>query len=212
MNRFFVLGSSNASFRQSGFTLVEVTIVLMVVGLLLGSTLKGQSVVENAKIKRIAWDAAAFGHAIDTYRELYQALPGDDPYASQRWPGAGNGNGDGVLHGMWIPQKPQEETRLLWSHLRYARLLPGLGSDTTLPLHPLGGRGGVGEGVLKLPGLVFCLEDLPARFAVGLDSQFDDGHWISGRIRASSLVTFEERPEGGAYEALEANVLLCTLL
>lgn len=196
--------------KQSGFTLVELTIVLLVIGLLIGGTLKGQSVIDNARIKRMALDTAVFGDAIHTYRELYQSLPGDDPRASLRWPGAKDGNGDGVIQGSWIPKNSGEESGLLWSHLRFARLLPGSGNDDSLPRHPLGGRGGVGNKLLKLEGLTFCMEDVPARFAVGYDTQFDDGQWVSGRIRASSLLSFMSALE--SYEALEADVLLCAQL
>ena len=196
--------------EQSGFTLVELTIVLLVIGLLIGGTLKGQSVIDNARIKRMALDTAVFGDAVHTYRELYQSLPGDDPRASHRWPGAKDGDGDGVLQGGWIPKNLEEESGLLWSHLRFAQLIPGSGNDGSLPRHPLGGRGGVGNKLLKLEGLTFCMEDVPARFAVGYDAQFDDGQWISGRVRASSLLSFMSALDG--YEALEANVLLCTQL
>lgn len=193
--------------QQSGFTLVELTIVILVIGLLIGGTLKGHSVVDNAKIKRMALDTAVYGHAIHTYRGLYHALPGDDPRASQRWPNAGNGNGNGIVDGNWIPNKPTDETSLLWSHLRYAQLLPGSGRDAERPRHPMGGRGGISYKPLKLPGLAFCIGDLPSRFAVGYDTQFDDGQWVSGRIRGSSLMSFMNAP--GSFDALEANVLLC---
>ena len=195
---------------QGGFTLVELTIVLLVIGLLLGGTLKGQSVVDNAKIKRMALDTAVFGNAIHTYRNLYHALPGDDPTASQRWNEVSDGNGNGVVDGSWVPGSVKEETSLLWSHLRSAQLLPGSGTDAELPRHPMGGRSGIGDKALKLSGLAYCMEDVPARFAIGYDAQFDDGQWLSGRIRGSSLMSLMGSLEG--FDALEANVLLCVQL
>lgn len=196
--------------RNAGFTLIELTIVILVIGLLVGGTLRGHSVVDNARIKRMALDTATFGNAIQVYRQLYHALPGDDPRAADRWPHAGQGNGDGVVDGHWIPRHADEETSLLWSHLRYAQLLPGAESDTTLPRHPLGGRGGVGDHLLKMPGLTFCMEDIPARYAVGYDIQFDDGQWVSGRIRGTSLKALLDETE--TFEAQESAVLLCTQL
>ncbi|MBF0401523.1 MAG: prepilin-type N-terminal cleavage/methylation domain-containing protein, partial [Magnetococcales bacterium] len=81
----------------AGFTLLELSIVLLVVGLLLGGVLKGQQVVEAARIKRMAVEGVLVGEAMRSYRRLYHAWPGDDPRAAERWPGAGVGNGNGVV-------------------------------------------------------------------------------------------------------------------
>ena len=176
---------------QTGFTLVELALVLIIIGLLLGGTLKGQQVVESARVKRIALETVTLGDALRTYRTLYAAWPGDDPQAAQRWSGASPGNGNGVLEGAWLAEAPGAESRLLWSHLRFARLLVGEGGDHRLPQHPLGGRMGVGQGLLGLPGLAICLEALPSRLALGYDIQFDDGLWDRGRIRSSTPPTDE---------------------
>ena len=190
--------------RQRGFTLLEVAIVLLVIGLLLGNVLQGQQVVEGARIKRLAAETLVFSEALRTYRSLYDAWPGDDPRATQRWPGARNGNGDGVINGHWLPEAADEETGLVWSHLRYARLITGEGGDTTPPRHFLGGRVGVGERVLGLPGLAVCLAEIPGPVAAGYDRQFDDGVWNAGRMRSSAPVTASGQGDP------EAVVWVCT--
>ena len=81
--------------RQAGFTLVEIAIVLVIIGLLLGGVLKGRDMITNAKIKRIENDFAGVAAAIYAYQDRYGVLPGDDPAASTRfagtWRNADNG-------------------------------------------------------------------------------------------------------------------------
>ena len=62
---------------QGGFTLVEIAIVLVIVGLLLAGVLKGQELIENSKIKNIAKDMDGITSAVLSYRDRYKALPGD---------------------------------------------------------------------------------------------------------------------------------------
>ena len=70
--------------KQKGFTLVEIAIVLVIVGLLIGGVLKGQEMITNAKLKRIESDNAGLQAAIFSYQDRYLQLPGDDDAAV--WP------------------------------------------------------------------------------------------------------------------------------
>ena len=103
--------------KQSGFTLVEIAIVLVIVGLLLGGVLKGQELITSGKAKALYADKSAFQTAYNTYNDRYRAIAGDDAAANTRFngqacgvagagasavnSGAGlgcsNGNGDGSL-------------------------------------------------------------------------------------------------------------------
>src|SRR3954469_17870350 len=80
---------------QAGFTLVEIAIVLVIIGLLLGGILKGQEMITQAKIKNIVNDFNGITAAINSYQDRYKALPGDDLGASTRWAGSFSGNGNG---------------------------------------------------------------------------------------------------------------------
>src|SRR3954468_15196423 len=86
---------------QEGFTLVEIAIVLVIIGLLLGGILKGQEMITQAKIKNVVNDFNGITAAVNSYQDRYKALPGDDLGAQTRWAsvitttGVGNGNGDG---------------------------------------------------------------------------------------------------------------------
>ena len=85
----------NRMHRESGFTLVEIAIVLVIIGLLLGGILKGQEMITQAKIKNSIADFSGISAAYYGYQDRYRAIPGDDPGAT-RWAGATNGNGNGV--------------------------------------------------------------------------------------------------------------------
>src|SRR3989449_10192134 len=85
---------------QQGFTLVEIAIVLVIIGLLLGGILKGQEMITQAKIKNVIADFSGVSVAYHGYQDRYRAIPGDDPNAATRWasmtnpaPVAGDGNG-----------------------------------------------------------------------------------------------------------------------
>src|SRR5260221_12203356 len=90
---------------EGGFTLVEIAIVLVIIGLLLGGILKGQEMITQARIKNAINDFNGVVTAITSYQDRYRALPGDDKGANARWaaqaPAAGANQGDGVITGAY---------------------------------------------------------------------------------------------------------------
>ncbi len=64
--------------KQSGFTLIEIAIVLVIIGLLLGGVLKGQELINSAKVKNLANDFRNIPVFIYGYQDKYKAIPGDD--------------------------------------------------------------------------------------------------------------------------------------
>src|SRR3990170_4404921 len=89
--------------RQRGFTLVEIAIVLVIIGLLLGGILKGQEMITQAKIKNVINDFNGLSAALYSYQDRYRALPGDDLNAATRWATqvAVAGDGNGVFAGTY---------------------------------------------------------------------------------------------------------------
>ena len=72
--------------NQAGFTLVEIAIVLVIIGLLLGGVLKGQELINSAKVKNFATDFRNTPLFIYGYQDKYKRLPGDDNGAVARLP------------------------------------------------------------------------------------------------------------------------------
>jgi prepilin-type N-terminal cleavage/methylation domain-containing protein len=85
--------------NQKGFTLVEIAIVLVIIGLLLGGILKGQEMITQAKIKNVIADFSGISAAYYGYQDRYRAIPGDDTGAT-RW-GTTPGNGNGIVAGAY---------------------------------------------------------------------------------------------------------------
>ena len=109
---------------QKGFTLVEIAIVLVIIGLLLGGILKGQEIITNAKVRNLADQGNAIKAAFFGFQDRYRAMPGDFANASNTIPGVtggangGNGNGDGRV-------ATNDERGLFWLHLSAAGFLTG---------------------------------------------------------------------------------------
>src|SRR6186997_1871304 len=92
--------------QQSGFTLVEIAIVLVIIGLLLGGILKGQELINSAKVKNLANDFRVIPTYIYAFQDKFKALPGDDANVAAHVSGAtlattGGTVGNGVIDGHW---------------------------------------------------------------------------------------------------------------
>src|SRR5215831_7259413 len=221
--------------RQAGFTLVEIAIVLVIIGLLLGGILKGQEMIQQARIKSAINDFNGVTVAITSYQDRYRALPGDDASASTRWtvqaPGKGNGNGtlDGFYNandtsGTGGAPADGKESNLFWQHLRIAGFVPGLTQGTgsgTPPLNAVSGIVGVESAVVGTNGLGFtalivCSSNLPDKVAIAVDTQTDDGTSANGQIRAqlqtASNPATAASPAASYTETGVSQYLLCRAL
>jgi prepilin-type N-terminal cleavage/methylation domain-containing protein len=187
--------------KQKGFTLVEIAIVLVIVGLLIGGVLKGQEMITNAKLKRLESDNAGIAAAMFSYQDRYLQLPGDDSAADGRFDvystlttGA-NGDGDGVVGDGkdWdstdagnVMVAASAETSKFWGHLRAAGLVPGgSGTDTTRPSNAYGGQIGIQAGSLEIAGHVTIFAQIEGSIARILEARLDDGDRARGRMRGN---------------------------
>ena len=178
--------------RQSGFTLVEIAIVLVIIGLLLGGVLKGQELIESSKNKSIVNDMKAIQTAYNGYVSQYKSIPGDESVATmdaRGWIGTGGAVaaaavGNGILSitaaNTFAANAAATEASGFWRALRASGLLAG---DATavglaaLPRHGAGGLLGVtGEvaGVYGQAGTFVCASGLTTKQAAAIDTLIDD--------------------------------------
>lgn len=171
--------------------MVELAIVLVIIGIILGGVLKGQELIFNAKVKRLQSQAKEMMAAVYTYYDKYGYFPGDDPTAGSRW-SVGNGTGDGVIAGGYC-DTAAEESCLLWQHLRFANIISGDPNDTntnsTTPKHAWGGPIHVFSGTYQVGGVErnsmwIAFVNLPGNAAAALDRLMDDGNCNSGSMAA----------------------------
>ena len=196
--------------NQSGFTLIEIAIVLVIIGLLLGGVLKGTEMINQAKIKNAISDFNGVQAAFYGYQDRFKAMPGDDRGAFARWgAGTASGDGNGQLTGPYnfqLAAAPTiaEESNLFWQHLRAAGFIPGAttGIESGIqPTNALTGMIGVetatgGATGLGLSGLIICSSNLPAKIAVAIDVQLDDGVALTGQVRGQLQVGLSPNTAG----------------
>ena len=194
---------------QKGFTLVEIAIVLVIIGLLLGGILKGQEMITQAKIKNIISDFSGISAAFHGYQDRYRALPGDDAGAAARWaaaPAATQGSGNGVVAGTYnnggVACAANVESCSWWDHLRRSGFVAGAG--VSQPLNAVSGIVGVqtGDGTATpgpvlggalgaggFFGLMMCSANHPDKVAIATDTQMDDGVRLTGTVRGMLQTT-----------------------
>ena len=183
--------------QQSGFTLVEIAIVLVIIGLLLGGILKGQELINSAKVKNLANDFRVIPTYIYAYQDKFKSLPGDDPAAQTHLPGgtvADNGNGNGVIDGAWNSTTATDESFMFWRHVRLANLAAGptvLTDAEYVPKNAVSGILGVSSTTtaqIWITGMTgtyqVCSKGILGKFAKQLDIQMDDGKTETGSMRA----------------------------
>lgn len=176
--------------KQFGFTLVEIAIVLVIIGLLLGGVLKGQEIINNARARNIENEVNSIKAAIYTYQDRYRAFPGDDKKAD-RFKNVGSssvGNSNGKIEGNFNSTTDKDESRLFWLHLRKAGLIAGDTNDKTQPNNVFGGLIGISSEDLNgvtIPGVYIGFSNIPANIAIIIESHLDDGKPDSGSIQAN---------------------------
>ncbi len=128
--------------RRAAFTLVELSIVLVILGLLVGGVLAGQSLIRAAELRSVPRDIENYNMAIRIFKDKYMALPGDmnnattywgeadaDPATCQATPSTGpetcNGNGNGAIANAGAINGDMYESFRAWQHLTNAGLIEG---------------------------------------------------------------------------------------
>jgi len=215
--------------KQTGFTLVEIAIVLVIIGLLLGGILKGQEMITQAKIKNVVNDFNGITAAVNSYQDRYKAVPGDDLNAAARWTSytAVSGNGDGIFGAPATDfynltpatTAAAKEPNLFWWHLRLAGFVGGSTAAASVssvlqPANAAGGIMGVQTTGMGFTSNIVCSSNLPDKIAIAVDTQMDDGSSTTGQVRglaqvAPNPVTGTTQPNSPYAETGTNQYLLC---
>lgn len=193
---------------QAGFTLIEISIVLVIITLLIGGVMKGQELINNAKVSNLVRDFDTVKQVIYGYQGSYKVLPGDDVNAAVHVAGTvastpASSIGNGTIDGVWDSVTATDETVVFWQHVRLAGLISGQQNitvtsilDPYFPLNVAGGRIGVQgnlgtanspKPISGIPGTyVICSANIPGKLAKRLDILQDDGDTALGSMRVTS--------------------------
>lgn len=194
--------------KNKGFTLIEIAIVLVIIGLLLGGVLKGQELITGARVRNIVQQQDGVKAAYFGFLDRFRALPGDYSQATANITGintgtgacgatAGNGNGDGQI----LNATGNEDT-LVFEHLSKAGFIngtytcaTGAPNPQTSPTNPYGqpltlaydalylGAGTNARHNLKTGG------QIPSDIVAEIDRKIDDGNPNQGSFRALTAQT-----------------------
>jgi len=118
---------------QSGFTLIELSIVLVIIGLIVGGVLVGQDLIKAAGIRATVQQIEKYNGAVNTFNGKYNGLPGDISTTNaaafgltQMNGAAGRGDNNGLIDGtVATPAAYSQEGCEFWVHLSQANLLDG---------------------------------------------------------------------------------------
>ena len=191
--------------KQTGFTLIELAIVLVIIGLLLGGVLRGQELINSAKAKNITADLKNVQIFIYGYQDKFRAIPGDDANVATHINNstaattpAGTLN-NAQINGAWNSPTATDESFLFWQHVRLAGFATGptaVGDPAYLPRNAESGRFGVQSlnatfttiadpaATAMTGSYVTCTENIAGRLVKQIDANLDDGNTATGSLRA----------------------------
>lgn len=195
---FFSAKNRRASNTQHGFTLIEISLVLLIIGLLLGGVLKGQELVEAARVRNIANSGTSITAAYYGFFDRYRKVPGDWDTAQARdtigSPAMSNGgNNDGQISTI-------AEAAGVWEQLSRSGFISGqYNAETAVndansyqaPINPYAGEMLLSHNSLfagnNANRLVLHLGGMPVDVAQEIDKKIDDGNPVTGTIRVSQV-------------------------
>lgn len=209
--------------KQSGFTLVEIAIVLVIIGLLLGGILKGQELINSARVRNLADQNSAIQAAYFGFIDRYRQVPGDmcqddarDALGTQNIETVSDDCGDGRINvDNW------NEVAGVWEHLSKAGFISGnyeggtslddyrLAAPTnafngSVLLGRIAGGDYHGSGTERL-GFVFG-EFVPVNIMREVDVKLDDGRPETGVIRMMQENTTYDRVTNSDQACMEEGI------
>ena len=192
--------------KSSGFTLIEIAIVLVIIGLLLGGVLKGQELITGARVRNLISQQDGIKAAFFGFQDRYRALPGDYASASTNINCSGatclDGNGNGRIE---APTTGVREDIIAWSHLTAAGFLNGsysassasASTDPTDPTNPKNPYSiylqivydnNYGTGTPPAKHNLKTGGQIPVEIIAEVDRKIDDGSPYSGAFQFSTYI------------------------
>jgi prepilin-type N-terminal cleavage/methylation domain-containing protein len=231
--RFFYQSCVKFFRSQKGFSLIEIAVVLVIVGIVIGGVFQGRELIDKARLQKLTTMLNQLQMSVTHFREDFGYFPGDLPEAKEYLGGdIRGGNGDGILDGNY--KEAWSEVMLFWLHLERSGKLPniqfheGHGRSPSdgffLPKTPLGGMLLIQhnprpdyEGpwliIANLRGekLTPLLTPAQAHF---IDKTLDDGNPNTGHVRScnSEGETRCLRPDEGGYNLTEKKAACITYI
>ena len=201
--------------RQQGFTLVEIAIVLVIIGLILGGILKGQELIDSARVRSISTDVNGIRTAWFAFQDRYNGLPGDFNNAKTQIDNnlTNDGDGDGTV-------EDAAEMASVWEHLAAAGFISGnydgvgtnagtvedtICATSTCPQNPFNGfykigftnQGADNGGSANELGTG---AQIPVNIILQLDLKLDDGNASQGELRVHDTTADGCKDGSGAWD------------
>lgn len=178
---------------QGGFTLVEIAIVLVIISLLLGGILQGQSLIQSARVRNLISQVDGVKTAFYGFQDRYRALPGDYSQATVTIPGTiFNGNGNGQI-------EAGQESIAVWDHLSHAGFITGTyvastdNLPTSTPTNPWNAylqlvydANYADQGTPTPRHNLKTGNQIPVEVMAEVDRKIDDGKALTGIVRFST--------------------------
>jgi len=187
---------------KRGFTLIELSIVLLIIGLLIGGVMVGKGLITAAENQAIISDFEKYQVAANNYSRKYRAWPGDDDGATGRWSAdltVANGNGNGLLD--W----GSNEFYQFWLHLAKADYISGVypGTATGLP-------GAVPAAAIEGHYVNHYYDgSFPARQAFLLSDGIGPNSYTNSPLAYSSLLAIDKKMDDGNLNAGNFQSWIC---
>lgn len=185
--------------KNQGFTLIEIAIVLVIIGLLLGGILKGQELITSARVRNLISQQDGTKAAFFGFQDRFRALPGDYAQASTTiacTPACSNGNGNGQITTA-AAGAPIDEFIAAWEHLSKAGFINGSytyaavpETPTSAPVNPYSRYiqliyDNVYDGTPTVRHNIKTGNQVPSEILAEVDRKIDDGSATGGGFRFS---------------------------